>query len=60
MLFGDTEFGVRFFLPVLAAILSLLVLRFMAREVGGTRGVLPAAHHLRHAAARRRLGADDH
>jgi membrane-associated phospholipid phosphatase len=35
LLFGDTEFGVRFFSPVLAAILSLLVLRFMAREVGG-------------------------
>ncbi len=34
-LFGDTEFGVRFFSPVFAAILSLLVLRFMTREVGG-------------------------
>ena len=33
-LFGDTELGVRFFSPVFAAILSLLVLRFMAREVG--------------------------
>jgi membrane-associated phospholipid phosphatase len=33
-LFGDTEFGVRFFSPVFAAILSALVLRFMAREVG--------------------------
>ncbi len=33
-LFGDTEFGVRFCSPLLAAILSLLVLRFMAREVG--------------------------
>lgn len=33
-LFGDTDFGVRFFSPVFAAILSLLVLRFMAREVG--------------------------
>ena len=34
-LFGDTGFGVRFFSPVFAAILSLLVLRFMAREIGG-------------------------
>ena len=34
-LFGDTDFGVRFFSPVFAAILSVLVLRFMTREVGG-------------------------
>ena len=34
-LFGDTEFGVRFFSPVFAAILSVLVLRFLAREIGG-------------------------
>ena len=34
-LFGDTEFGVRFASPLLAAILSVLVLRFMARELGG-------------------------
>jgi membrane-associated phospholipid phosphatase len=33
-LFGDTDFGVRFFSPVFAAILSVLVLRFMAREAG--------------------------
>jgi membrane-associated phospholipid phosphatase len=33
-LFGDTEFGVRFCSPLLAAILSVLVLRFMTREVG--------------------------
>ena len=33
-LFGDTNFGVRFFSPVFAAILSVLVLRFMAREEG--------------------------
>ena len=33
-LFGDTEFGVRFCSPLLAALLSVLVLRFMAREVG--------------------------
>ena len=33
-LFGDTEFGVRFFSPLIAAGMSLLLLRFMAREVG--------------------------
>jgi 4-amino-4-deoxy-L-arabinose transferase-like glycosyltransferase len=33
-LWGDTQFGVRFFSPVFAAILSIVVLRFMAREVG--------------------------
>jgi 4-amino-4-deoxy-L-arabinose transferase-like glycosyltransferase/membrane-associated phospholipid phosphatase len=33
-LFGDTEFGVRFFSPLFAAILSLLLLRFLAREIG--------------------------
>src|ERR1035437_1016470 len=33
-LFGNTDFAVRFFSPVFAAILSVLVLRFMAREVG--------------------------
>ena len=33
-LFGDTEFGVRFFAPLFAAILSVMVLRFLAREVG--------------------------
>jgi membrane-associated phospholipid phosphatase len=37
-LWGDTEFGVRFFSPVLAAILSVLVLRFIAREVGAKTG----------------------
>lgn len=34
-LWGDTELGVRFFSPVFAAILSFVLLRFMAREVGG-------------------------
>lgn len=33
-LWGDTQFGVRFFSPVLAAIMSLLVLRLMTREAG--------------------------
>ena len=33
-LFGDNEFGVRFFSPLFAAILSLMLLRFLAREVG--------------------------
>src|SRR5438034_6891121 len=39
-LWGDTEFGVRFFSPVFAAILSLVVLRFMSRELGARQGVL--------------------
>ena len=33
-LFGDNEFGVRFFSPLFAAVLSVMVLRFMAREIG--------------------------
>src|SRR5882672_3417454 len=32
---GDTGFGVRFCSPVIAAIMSLLLLRFLAREAGG-------------------------
>ncbi len=32
-IFGDTEFGVRFFSPLFAAILSVMVLRFFSREV---------------------------
>jgi 4-amino-4-deoxy-L-arabinose transferase-like glycosyltransferase/membrane-associated phospholipid phosphatase len=32
-LWGDNEFGVRFFSPLVSAALSLLLLRFMAREV---------------------------
>ncbi len=39
-LWGDIAFGVRFFSPVFAAILSLVMLRFMAREVGARQGVL--------------------
>jgi hypothetical protein len=39
-LWGDTEFGVRFFSPVVAAALSVVVLRFMAREVGARQGFL--------------------
>ncbi len=33
-IFGDTEFGVRFFSPLFAAITSLMLLRFLAREAG--------------------------
>ena len=33
-LWGDTELGVRFFSPVFAAMLSILLLRFLTREVG--------------------------
>ena len=32
-LFGDTAFGVRFFSPLFAAVLGVMVLRFFAREV---------------------------
>jgi membrane-associated phospholipid phosphatase len=32
-LFGDTAFGVRFFSPLFAALLSFMVVRFFAREV---------------------------
>jgi 4-amino-4-deoxy-L-arabinose transferase-like glycosyltransferase/membrane-associated phospholipid phosphatase len=34
-LWGDHEFGVRFFSPLISAGLSLLLLRFMAREASG-------------------------
>src|SRR5713226_3941195 len=39
-LWGDTELGVRFCSPVLAAILSVVVLRFVAREAGARQGFL--------------------
>jgi membrane-associated phospholipid phosphatase len=35
---GDNAFGVRFFSPVIATILSLLLLRFFAREVNARAG----------------------
>ncbi len=37
-LWGDNAFGVRFFAPVIAAVTSLLVLRFFAREVNARAG----------------------
>jgi 4-amino-4-deoxy-L-arabinose transferase-like glycosyltransferase/membrane-associated phospholipid phosphatase len=37
-LWGDTAFGVRFFSPVIGALLGLLVLRFFAREVNARAG----------------------
>src|SRR5215472_15631932 len=39
-LWGDTEFGVLFFSPVFAAILSLVMLRFMSHAVGARQAVL--------------------
>ncbi|MBI5384322.1 MAG: glycosyltransferase family 39 protein [Verrucomicrobia bacterium] len=39
-LWGDTELGVRFFSPVAAALMSLLLLRFFAREVNARTGFL--------------------
>jgi len=37
-LWGDKAFGVRFFSPIIAAILSMLMLRFFAREVNARAG----------------------
>ena len=37
-LFGDTAFGVRFFSPVCAAVLSLALLRFFARQFNARAG----------------------
>ena len=37
-LWGDTVFGVRFFSPVIGAILSFITLRFFAREVNARAG----------------------
>jgi membrane-associated phospholipid phosphatase len=37
-LWGDTAFGVRFFAPVIGALLGLLVLRFFAQEVNARAG----------------------
>jgi len=37
-LFGDTQLGVRFFSPLFAAILSVMVLRFFARTVSARAG----------------------
>ena len=39
-IWGDKAFGVRFFSPVIAAALSLMLLRFMAREVNPRVGTL--------------------
>jgi membrane-associated phospholipid phosphatase len=58
-IFGDTEFGVRFFSPLFAAILSL---HRPAISCAGNRratGVLPSARRHRHAAARHRHDFDD-
>jgi membrane-associated phospholipid phosphatase len=37
-LWGDTDFGVRFFAPVIGAILGVMLLRFFAREVNARAG----------------------
>ncbi len=39
-LWGDTELGVRFFSPVINAIVSLLLLRFIAREANARVGII--------------------
>ncbi|MHC1768362.1 MAG: glycosyltransferase family 39 protein [Verrucomicrobiia bacterium] len=41
-LWGDSEFGVRFFAPVLGALGGWLVVRFLAREVNGRAALLLA------------------
>lgn len=37
-LWGDTAFGVRFFSPVIAAVIGVILLRFFAREVNARAG----------------------
>src|SRR5208282_223654 len=37
-IFGDTAFGVRFFSPLFGAISSLMLLRFLAREISARAG----------------------
>ncbi|MCF7669642.1 MAG: glycosyltransferase family 39 protein [Verrucomicrobia bacterium] len=37
-LWGDTEFGIRFFSPLVAAAISLMILGFLRREVNGRTG----------------------
>src|SRR5438046_10706816 len=39
-IWGDTQLGVRFFSPLFAAILSFVMLRFIAREVGPRQAFL--------------------
>ena len=38
-LWGDTVFGVRFLSPVIAALISIVVFRFIARQVGARAGL---------------------
>jgi membrane-associated phospholipid phosphatase len=37
-IFGDTAFGIRFFAPVIAALLSMIVLRFFAKTLNARAG----------------------
>jgi membrane-associated phospholipid phosphatase len=37
-LWGDTEFGIRFFSPIIGAVIGFLVLRFFAKEVNARAG----------------------
>ncbi|MFN7138534.1 MAG: glycosyltransferase family 39 protein [Limisphaerales bacterium] len=39
-IFGDTELGVRFFSPVISALMALLILRFLTAEVNGRAGFI--------------------
>ena len=56
--FGDTEFGVRFFSPLFAAILSVMRCVFLRAKSARAR-VLAFARRHRHAAARHRHDFDD-
>ena len=42
-LWGDTEFGVRFFSPLIAAVISALLFRFVAREANARLALLVVA-----------------
>jgi len=43
-IWGDTELGVRFFSPVIAALIGVLLLRFFSREFGAKAGVASHDH----------------
>ena len=59
-IWGDTDFGVRFFSPVIGAILGFLLLRFFAREVNARAGFFLALIVSATPLARAGFRADDH
>src|SRR5581483_4879049 len=40
ILWGDTEFGIRFFSPIISALIALIYLRFCAREINARFGFI--------------------